>query len=280
LIYGLVGWSILLGILGAVAATRKVKHLMPDRLLRGYNVCSAFIFLVFLWEVLSNKITLLDPFVFVAPARVFEAFTIQYPVLIRSVLSSMDLLLWGFFTGIIAGIILALIVGYFKPIFNVGYPLAKVIAPIPTPVYIPFLIVALPAVRTAAVVIIFLGAFWPTFATTCFAAYAFDRRYLEAARMLGAKSHWNLIFRVIYPGVKPEIYSGVFIGLILSFILLIVAEMIGASSGLGFYLLTQRLLSHYTEVIVGILTASLVVVLWATVFDFVEKRSLKWQAIE
>ena len=88
----------------------------------------------------------------------------------------------------------------------------------------------------------------------------------------------NLIWRVLYPAVKPQIYAGVFIGLILAFILLIVAEMVGASSGLGFFLLTQRLLSHYAEVIAGILTTGLVVVLWATVFDIIEKRSLSWQA--
>jgi NitT/TauT family transport system permease protein len=279
LVYSFVGWSVLLGLVLAVAATRKFRHLMPDRVLRTYNICSIFIFFVFIWELVTNKLPLLDPFVFVSPIRVCEAFVTMHAVLIRSIFSSMDLLLWGFFVGMPAGMISALIIGWFKPVFNVAYPFAKIVAPIPPPIYIPFFIVAFPVMRWGAIAIVFIGAFWPTFATTCFAAYAFDRRYIEAAQMMGAKSSWSLIWRVIYPGVKPEIFTGVFVSLILAFVMLIVAEMVGASSGLGFYLHTQRLLSHYPEVLAGIITIGLVVVTWLTVFDAVEKRSLKWQAI-
>ncbi len=270
-----VGASVLLAGLAVVAALKKIQ---PKRVLPIYDLTSVFAAIMLLWEVLANKASVLDAWVFTSPARVFAVFPGKWSILLSSIQSSMSILVPGFFIGVIAGIGAGLICGWFKNIYNVAYPLSKIIAPIPPPVYIPFFLMIFPEVRQSAIAIIAIGTFWPVFATTCFATYTIDRRYIEAAQMLGAKDA-DLLRRVVFPGVLPEIFSGVFIGMILAFILLIVAEMVGASSGLGYFLLTQRLLSRYAEVIAGIFTTGLVVVVWAEVFDLIEKRALRWKML-
>jgi NitT/TauT family transport system permease protein len=272
----LIGASIFLAILGAIGATNKIAKLRLARVLNFYDICSVFLTLLFFWELLANKIPVLDPMIFTCPTRIFQALVGKADILVASSLSSMYLLVNGFFIGIVVGIVGGIVVGWFKSIFRVVYPVAKLIAPIPPVVYIPFALVLLPSVTWAAIFIIGLGAFWPTFANVCFATHNVDRRVIEAAKMLGAKTG-TIMRRVILPFVLPELFAGVFIGLILAFIMLEVAEMIGASSGLGFYLLSQRLLNHYDVVSAIIVTVGILVIVCTVIFDYVEARALRWK---
>lgn len=246
------------------------------RVLNFYDICSIFLTLLFFWELLGNKIPVLDPMIFTCPTRIFQALVNKRDILFSSSLSSMFLLVNGYFYGIFAGIVTGIVVGWFKSLFRVVYPVAKLIAPIPPVVYIPFALVLLPSVTYAAIFIIGLGAFWPTFANVCFATHNVDRRVIEAAQMLGAKTS-TIMRRVILPFVLPELFAGIFIGLILAFIMLEVAEMVGASSGLGFYLLSQRLLNHYDVVSAIIVNVGILVIVCTVIFDYVEARALRWK---
>jgi len=272
----LIGASIFLAILSAIGATNKVAKLRLVRVLNFYDICSIFLTLIFFWELLANKIPVLDPMIFTCPTRIFQALVNKRDILFSSSLSSMFLLVNGYFYGIFVGIVTGIVVGWFKSLFRVVYPVAKLIAPIPPVVYIPFALVLLPSVTYAAIFIIGLGAFWPTFANVCFATHNVDRRVIEAAQMLGAKTS-TIMRRVILPFVLPELFAGIFIGLILAFIMLEVAEMVGASSGLGFYLLSQRLLNHYDVVSAIIVTVGILVIVCTVIFDYVEARALRWK---
>jgi NitT/TauT family transport system permease protein len=272
----LIGASIFLAIIGALGATNKIPHLQLTRVLNFYDICSIFLTLIFVWELLGNKIPVLDPMIFTCPTRIFQALVSRRDILIQSSLSSMFLLVNGYFLGIFAGIVAGIVIGWYKSLFRLAYPVAKLISPIPPVVYIPFALVLLPSVTYAAIFIISLGAFWPTFANVCFATHNVDRRVIEAAKMLGAKTS-TIMRRVILPFVLPELFAGIFIGLILAFIMLEVAEMIGASSGLGFYLISQRLLNHYDVVSAIIVNVGILVIICTVIFDYVEARALRWK---
>jgi len=268
-------WSLFIAVLWIPVIIKKLKL---ESYLNFCNICTIFAAIILVWEVFANKVPVLDPMIFTCPARVFLVFPVSYVSLIRHIGSSMYLLIFGFFIGITVGISVGLVTGWFKPLFNVIYPMAKIGAPIPPPVYIPFVLVLFPSVAQAAMFIIFIGAFWPTFANTCFATATVDKRYVEAAQMLGARSSNSILRRVVFRAILPQIFAGIFIGMILAFIMLIVAEMVGASSGLGYYLITQRLVNRYDGVIAGILTIGMVVIIWSLVFDYIEKRALRWKA--
>ena len=272
----LVGASIFLAIIGAIGATNKIPKFQLTRVLNFYDICSVFITLIFWWELLANKVPVLDPMVFTCPTRIFQALVSRADILVASSISSMFLLVCGYFLGTIVGIVAGIVIGWFKPIFRVAYPVAKLISPIPPVVYIPFALVVLPSVTYAAIFIVSLGAFWPAFANVCFATHNVDTRVVEAAKMLGAKTA-TILRRVILPFVLPELFAGIFIGLILAFIMLEVAEMIGASSGLGFYLISQRLLNHYDVVSAIIVNVGILVIVCTVIFDYIEARALRWK---
>ncbi|MHB8118560.1 MAG: ABC transporter permease [Methanothrix sp.] len=228
------------------------------------------------WEVLIGKFDLLDPFLFPAPGKVFVVFAKDYAVMYSGLISSFAILLSGYFLAVVLAVPLALVIGWRKRAFDVAYPIAKAISPIPPTVYLPYAIVLLPTFSSASVFVIFIGAFWPIFVGTVHGVFNLDQRLINSAKTLGLKEH-VMLRRVVLPAALPSVFSGATIALILSFITLTVAEMIAATSGLGWYIEYQHQYANYDKVIAGMILmgASVVVVMWF--FDRIQKHCLRWQ---
>jgi NitT/TauT family transport system permease protein len=228
------------------------------------------------WEVLIGKFALLDPFLFPAPGKVFAVFAKDYAVMYNGLISSFAILLSGYFLAVVVAVPLALVIGWRKRAFDVVYPIAKAVSPIPPTVYLPYAIVLLPTFSSASVFIIFIGAFWPIFVGTVHGVFSLDQRLINSAKTLGLKEH-VMLRRVVVPAALPSVFSGATIALILSFITLTVAEMIAATSGLGWYIEYQHQYANYDKVIAGMILmgASVVVVMWF--FDRIQKHCLRWQ---
>lgn len=233
--------------------------------------------LLLAWEVVIAKTTLADPFLFPAPSKVFNVFVTDHDTMINGIVSSFTILLTGYFLALIVAVPLALWVGWRKRAFDVAYPVAKAVSPIPPTVYVPYAIVLLPTFSAASIFVLFVGAFWPIFVNTVYGVFNIDRRIVNSAKALGLKEH-VMLRRVILPAALPSIFAGAMISLILSFITLSVAEMLAATSGLGWYIEYQYQFANYDRMIAGMLlmAACVIVVMW--VFDRVQKYCLRWQA--
>jgi NitT/TauT family transport system permease protein len=228
------------------------------------------------WEVLLGKFALLDSFLFPAPGKVFAVFAEDYVVMYSGLISSFAILLSGYLLAVVVAVPLALVIGWRKRAFDVAYPIAKAVSPIPPTVYLPYAIVLLPTFSSASVFVIFIGAFWPIFVGTVHGVFSVDQRIINSARTLGLKEH-VMLRRIVLPAALPSVFSGATIALILSFITLTVAEMIAATSGLGWYIEYQHQYANYDKVIAGMILmgASVVVVMWF--FDRIQNYCLRWQ---
>jgi len=228
------------------------------------------------WEVLIGKFGLLDPFLFPAPGKVFAVFAKDYAVMYSGLISSFAILLTGYFLALVVAVPLALVIGWRKRAFDIAYPIAKAVSPIPPTVYLPYAIVLLPTFSSASVFVIFIGAFWPIFVGTVHGVFSLDQRLINSAKTLGLREH-VMLRRVVLPAALPSVFSGATIALILSFITLTVAEMIAATSGLGWYIEYQHQYANYDKVIAGMILmgASVVVVMWF--FDRIQRHCLRWQ---
>lgn len=232
--------------------------------------------MLFAWELIIGKFGLLDPFLFPAPGKVFAVYAKDYAVMYSGLISSFAILLSGYFLALVVAVPLALVIGWRKRAFDVAYPIAKAVSPIPPTVYLPYAIVLLPTFSSASVFVIFIGAFWPIFVGTVHGVFNLDQRLINSAKTLGLKEH-VMLRRVVLPAALPSVFSGATIALILSFITLTVAEMIAATSGLGWYIEYQHQYANYDKVIAGMILmgASVVVVMWF--FDRIQKHCLRWQ---
>lgn len=228
------------------------------------------------WELMTSRWDLVQHLLFPVPGKVVAVFINELPVFARCLASSLGLLGAGYLLALITAIPLALLIGWRKRLFAAVNPLTKVLGPIPPIVYIPYAIVILPTFKCASIFIIFIGAFWPIFIGTLNATFNVDRHLIDSARVLNVTEK-TMLFEIILPGIMPAIISGATLGLVFSFILLTAAEMIGASSGLGWYVKYFSDFADYPRVVAGILFIGCVVTAITGCFERIERRLLSWK---
>lgn len=123
--------------------------------------------------------------------------------------------------------------------------------------------------------IIFLGCFWIILGTTISAVMTIDKRYLENASTLEIVKAERL-FRIILPAASPSILAGCTIALKFSFTLLAVAEMFGATSGMGYFIQYYSDFGRFDLVAVGFLFMAMVLVIILYLFDLIKSKILYW----
>ena len=253
------------------AGLKGVKNLVQRQ-----DVTSITYGLLLIWELLTTKLGLIDPFLFPYPEAVLQLFISNLPELLKGLLSSLFLLTSAFALALITSIPLGLIVGWRRRLFHAVHPISKVLSAIPPIVYIPYAIAMLPTFKLASILVIFIGAFWPIFVSTLNATVQIDKHLIDSARMLHIKEK-QLLSSIILPAIMPQVLTGCSVGLIFSFILLTSAEMIGATSGIGWYVKYYSDFGDYGKVIVGIIFIGIVVTAVMAIFELIQKRLLCWQ---
>jgi NitT/TauT family transport system permease protein len=86
-----------------------------------------------------------------------------------------------------------------------------------------------------------------------------------------------LVFRVALPAAMPQIFVGLFMGLVGSFAMLVVAEMLGVKAGLGFYLQWAQGWAAYPNMYAALLVMSLMCTGLLTLLFLIRDRVLLWQ---
>lgn len=254
-----------------VAASRNVQANL------GANDVSAIIFTVLLaWYLLTTRYVVLDKMLFPQPEAVLKLFVAELPDMLKGLVNSLILLVSGYCLALATALPLGLLIGWRARLFHAVNPLTKVLGPIPPIVYIPYAIALLPSFRAASIFVIFIGAFWPIFINTVNGVFNIPKGLLDSARVLNLKER-TLLARIILPGAMPSICTGATLALVFAFVLLAAAELIGANSGVGWYIKNFADFADYQRVIVGIIFISIVVtaITWGT--ERVEKHLLRWR---
>jgi NitT/TauT family transport system permease protein len=263
-------WGLLL-ILFAVLQKKNPQLLLS---IADLSIIFGLIFLV--WEVMTGKWELLDPFVFPAPAQVLASLLQDQGEIGSHVFASTKLLLTGYGLALVSGIALGLYAGWSPRLYNLVKPFANVASPIPPIVYIPYAITVLPSFFMSSVFVVFIGAFWPVLINTLNGVVHIEQRLIESARTLQL-SPFTMLRKILLPGALPGIFTGASIGLVFSFILLTAAELIGAEAGLGYYIKYHTDFGDFSRVIVGIILIGIYVTLLMGILQRVEKYFLRWK---
>jgi NitT/TauT family transport system permease protein len=232
--------------------------------------------IIILWELATTKLNMLDKLLFPSPAVIMSLFVSELPELLKGLGSSMQLLFSGYLLALLIAIPIALLIGWRKRLYNAVNPITKVMGPIPPVVYIPYAIALLPTFKMSSIFVIFIGAFWPVFINTLNGVFNVEKRIIDSAKALNV-NEGSMLFHVILPAALPSIISGATLGLVMSFILLTSAEMIGATSGLGWYVKYFSDFADYPRVIVGIIFIGIVVTAITFAFDKIEAYLLRWK---
>lgn len=231
--------------------------------------------LLIVWETVSTDLKLTHPVLIPNPENVFAVFPARWEELLKNVTSSMILLAEGFITSLIAGNIIGLFVGWMPKVREAVYPIAHVLAPVPAIVFAPYLVMLLPSFKAAAVAVIFLGIFWPTLLNTILRVESLDKHILDSARMMGLSTP-TMIFRVLLPYLYPTVATGLKTQLPTAMLMLVMAEMYGATSGLGYFVVNYTNYANYTNVVAGIIMVGIVVTILDFLVGLLVRKTVKW----
>jgi NitT/TauT family transport system permease protein len=234
-----------------------------------------FIGIVGGYILLTDVFHALNPFLFHSLTKIPALFRQYFGQLMTGLKSSLSLLVVAYFMALIAGIAVGAFIGSRNLVRKNLTPYINAFSAIPVTLLTPYAINIFPSFRMASIFIIFLGCFWIILGSTITAVMTIDRRYLENAATLEIPKLQRL-FRVVLPAASPAILTGCTIALKLAFMLLAVAEMFGATSGMGYFIQYYSDFGRFDLVAVGFVFMSAVLVIILYLFDLVKARILHW----
>lgn len=182
----------------------------------------------------------------------------------------------GLFLGVGLGLALGLIAGLSRTGEQVVDPLMQIKRTIPALALTPLFIVWFGIGETPKVALIAFGTIFPVYLNLYSGIRSVDPRLLDAARSFGL-SRWEQIVHVILPSALPSLLVGLRYSLSVSILVLVVAEQINASAGLG-YLINNARDFMRTDIIVVCLMVYAILGLGADwLVRTIEARALVWR---
>lgn len=229
-----------------------------------------------IWELLTAKLAVLPVPFFAPPQALLAVYVEDYARLADSLLHSALLLGSGVALGAITGFIAGVAIGWSTRIGYWLHPVLRILGPVPSTALLPLCFFLFPSSWSASVFLIALATWFPVTVLTWSGVASVDKAYYDVARTLGAKQGF-LIFKVAIPAALPHVFVGLFMGLGASFSTLVVAEMMGVKSGIGWYLQWAQGWAAYANMYAALLIMALACSGLITGLFLVRDRLLAWQ---
>ena len=234
-----------------------------------------FFFLAIL-NTLVSKTRLLPVLYFPSLDRVCGLIWTQKVFLLKNLVFSLGLLIQGFLFGLVTGFFTGLALGYNR---HVGYwlnPVTKFLGPVPTTAWIPLALSVFPSTHGANVFLIAFAVWFPVTLMTASGIQSVNKTFFEVSETLGARTFFK-VFRVAVPASLPQIFLGLFYGIVSSFATLMAVEMNGNSQGIGWYINWQKSVMMYDGVYAGLIIIAVLCSLVLTLLFKVRDKIMVWQ---
>jgi len=214
-----------------------------------------------------------------APAEVLEEAVALFggAAFYVHILASLERIWLGFAIATVLGVGLGLLIGWFRFAEDTLFPPIELLRPIPAVAWVPLSIMLWPTERSSIVFITSLGAFFPIVLNTIHGVEGIDRQLVRAATSLGAGR--AAIFReVVIPGALPSIVTGLSVGMGVSWLCLISAEMISGQFGVGYFTWVAYGIVKYSQIVVGMLVIGVLGMLSSAFIRLIGVRCMPWLA--
>jgi NitT/TauT family transport system permease protein len=171
----------------------------------------------------------------------------------KNIGNSLRRIFLGFAIAVGAGVGMGMLIGRYRAVGHLLMPAIEVLRPIPAIAWVPMSIMLWPSTESSIIFITFIGAFYPILLNTVDGVESLDAVLMRAGRCLGA-SEAQLFRHVILPGVLPNIFTGLAVGMGVAWVSLIAAEMISGQYGVGYYTWEAYSLVNYPAIVLGMIT--------------------------
>lgn len=169
----------------------------------------------------------------------------------ESLWHSIQIIFWGFFLSSLVGVPLGILAGTYPLLARLVEPFVEFFRYLPAPAFGALAVAVLGIYDGPKIAIIVIGTLFQQVLVVANTARKLDRTLVEAARTLGTRG-LRLVTRVVVPGILPDLYRDQRILLGWAWTYLIVAELIGTSSGITWYITQQARYQHFENVYAAI----------------------------
>lgn len=177
----------------------------------------------------------------------------------------------GFTLSAIVGIALGILVGSSTFMYDALDPLFQVLRTIPPLAWLPIALAALQQANPASIFVIFITAIWPIIINTTVGVQQIPQDYRNVARVLRL-SRQKYFFKILFPSAVPYIFTGLRIGIGLSWLAIIAAEMLVGGVGIGFFIWDAYNSSRMSAIIVALIYVGVVGLLLDRAIGFIASK--------
>lgn len=184
-------------------------------------------------------------------------------------------ILTGFGLAAAAGVATGVLLARSRTLADVFGPLTELARPIPAIAVVPVAILLFPTDEAGIVFITFLAAYFPIMVSTRHAVRALPTLWEDSVRTLGG-GRWEVLTRVVLPGILPGVFGGLSVGMGVAWICVISAEMISGRLGVGYRTWQNYTVLAYPQVFVGIITIGVLGFATSAAVELVGRRVTRW----
>ncbi|NLS03881.1 ABC transporter permease [Rhizobium sp. P32RR-XVIII] len=182
----------------------------------------------------------------------------------------------GFVLSALVAVPLGIIMGAYKPVEALLEPFVSFARYLPASAFVPLLILWAGIGETQKLLVIFIGAVFQIVLMVAVSVSNTRRDLVEAAYTLGAKDS-GVVRRVLIPASAPDIAETLRLVLGWAWTYVIVAELIGASSGIGYMIINSQALLATGQIIFGIIVIGLIGLVSDFAFKWINRRLFAWR---
>ncbi|MEM7027896.1 MAG: ABC transporter permease subunit [Pseudomonadota bacterium] len=226
-----------------------------------------------------------NPIYLPAPHEVAKAFVTSFTTepqrksekwLHESLWHSITIIFWGFTLSSLVGVPLGVFCGTYMAVSRLYEPFVEFFRYLPAPAFGALAVAILGIHDGPKIAIIFIGTFFQQVLVIANTTRKLDIALLEAALTLGAK-RLQLLFKVVIPGIIPDLYRDLRILLGWAWTYLIVAELIGTSSGITWFITQQARYKNFDNVFAAIMMIGIIGLLSDMILAKLGKHIFPWE---
>jgi ABC-type nitrate/sulfonate/bicarbonate transport system permease component len=235
------------------------------------------ILLLAVWEA-AARFHIIDTRFFPAPSSVIAVLIdmVRSGELVTNTLVSLRRLALGTLIGGVPALILGIAMGLNRWVRAVVDPLVAATYPIPKSAILPLALLIFGLGEGSKIFMVAVGVFFPVVINATTGVLEINRIYLDVGRNYKA-SRWNTFWTIALPGALPVIMTGFKLGVGIGLILIAIAEMNGAKSGLGFLIWSAWETFAVEQMYAGLFMFALIGFVFTVALNELERVIIPWK---
>jgi ABC-type nitrate/sulfonate/bicarbonate transport system permease component len=181
----------------------------------------------------------------------------------------------GYLLGSALGLTVGVLIGYHRSLDPWVRPVLEFFRALPAPLAVSIGLVLLGFSSPTRILVIAFGCFWPVVVNADDGARRVDRQLLDTSRVAQLPRR-KILLRVVLPASMPQAVVGLRFGVSIALVMMVISELIGSPSGLGYYISNAENNFAYADLWAAVIVLGIIGWLATSLFGLAERRILFW----